>query len=235
LIHSVIPARPFWSERKSDAKAAEFMNIMHNQFFIQSICDGWLDENLNGVKEKEETKNYLGQRLDWLGVNYYTRLVVKGKTSILAKIFAGISAVPEFVADYGIACQPNSKSADGLPTSDAGWEIYPEGMLEALNAMRTYGKPLYVTENGIADEKDALRPSFIIEHLKVLEKAISEEKIDVRGYFHWALTDNYEWAKGFGHKFGLYSVDLETKSRKNRKSAEVLKEIIQGREVARSG
>ena len=228
LIHSVIPARPFWSERKSDAKAAEFMNIMHNQFFIQSICDGWLDENLNGVEEKEETKNYLGQRLDWLGVNYYTRLVVKGKTSILAKIFAGISAVPEFVADYGIACQPNSKSADGLPTSDAGWEIYPEGMLEALRAMKTCGKPLYVTENGIADEKDALRPSFIMEHLKVLEKAINEEKIDVRGYFHWALTDTYEWAKGFGQKYGLFSVDLETKSRKSRKSAEVFMGIIKG-------
>jgi len=228
LIHNVIPARPFLSERKSDVKAAEFMNIMHNQFFIQSICDGWLDENLNGVKERKEIKNYLGQRLDWLGVNYYSRLVVKGKTSILAKIFAGISAVPEIVPGYGFACQPNSKSADGLQTSDVGWEICPEGMLEALKAMKTYGKPLYVTENGIADEKDAFRPSFIIEHLKILEKAINEEKIDVRGYFHWSLTDNYEWAKGFGQKFGLYSVDLDTKSRKSRKSAEVFEEIIKG-------
>jgi beta-galactosidase len=226
LIHNVIPARPFSSERNSDLKAAEFMNNMHNQFFIQSICDGWLDENLNGVKEKEETKSYLVQRLDWLGVNYYTRLVVKGKTSILAKIFAGIAAIPEIAADYGFACQHSSKSADGLQTSDAGWEIYPEGMLEALKGMKTYGKPLYVTENGIADEKDALRPSFVVEHLKILEKAINEEKIDVHGYFHWSLTDNYEWAKGFGQKFGLYSVDLETKSRKSRKSAEVFKEII---------
>jgi beta-galactosidase len=94
--------------------------------------------------------------------------------------------------------------------------------------MKIYGKPLYVTENGIADKRDALRPSFIIEHLKVLEKAVSEEKINVRGYFHWSLTDNYEWAKGFGQKFGLYSVDLETKLRKSRKSAEILKDIIKG-------
>ncbi len=228
LIHNVIPARPFSSERKSDVKAAEFMNNMHNQFFIQSICDGWLDENLNGVKEKEETKSYLVQRLDWLGVNYYTRLVVKGKTSVLARVFAGISAVPEIVPNYGFACQPRSRSADGLQTSDVGWEIYPEGMLEALKAMKTYSKPLYVTENGVADEKDALRPSFLIEHLKILEKAMNEEKIDVHGYFHWSLTDNYEWAKGFGQKFGLYSVDLETKSRKSRKSAEVFKDIIKG-------
>jgi len=209
LIHNVIPAGPFSPDKNSDVKAAEFMNNMHNQFFIQSICDGWLDENLNGVKEKEETKSYLVQRLDWLGVN-----------------FAGISAVPEIVPDYGFACQPSSKSADGLQTSDVGWEIYPEGMLEALKAMKTYGKPLYITENGIADEKDALRPSFVIEHVKILEKAMNEEKIDVRGYFHWSLIDNYEWAKGFGQKFGLYSVDLATKSRKSRKSAEVFKEII---------
>jgi beta-galactosidase len=228
LIHNVIPARPFSSKRKSDTKAAEFMDNMHNHFFVQAVCNGWLDESLNGVKEKEEVKNYLGQRLDWLGVNYYTRFVVKGKTSILARMFAGISAIPEMVPDYGFVCQPNAKSADGLQTSDLGWEIYPEGMLEALNAMKIYGKPLYVTENGIADERDALRPSFISEHLKVLERAVSEEKIDVRGYFHWSLTDNYEWAKGFGSKFGLYSVDLKTKSRKSRKSAEIYKEVIKG-------
>jgi beta-galactosidase len=176
-------------------------------------------------------KNYLGQRLDWLGVNYYTRSVVKGKESILAKIFGGISAIPEIVHDYGFACQPNGKSADGLQTSDGGWEIYPEGMLEALNAMKTYGKPLYITENGVADGRDVLRPSFMIEHLKVLERAISEEKIDVRGYFHWSLTDNYEWARGFSLKFGLYSVDLKTKSRKSRKSAGTYKKIIKGEKL----
>jgi beta-galactosidase len=228
LIHNVIPARPLSSKRKSDTKAVQFMDNMHNHFFVQPVCNGWLDENLNGLKEKGELKNYLVQRLDWLGVNYYTRSVVKGKTSILARVFAGMSAIPEMVHDYGFVCQPNAKSADGLQTSDLGWEIYPEGILEALNAMKTYGKPLYITENGIADERDAFRPSFMIEHLKVLERAVSEEKIDVRGYFHWSLTDNYEWAKGFGPKFGLYSIDLETKSRKSRKSAEIYKEIIKG-------
>lgn len=228
LIHNVIPPRPFSSKSKSDTKAVAFMDNMHNHFFVQCVCNGWLDENLNGVKETEEVKNYLGQRLDWLGVNYYTRSVVKGKTSILAKMFAGVSAIPEMVHDFGFVCQPNAKSADGLQTSDLGWEIYPEGMLDALNAMKIYGKPLYITENGIADGRDALRPSFIIEHLKVLERAVSEEKIDVRGYFHWSLTDNYEWAKGFGPKFGLYSVDLKMKSRKSRKSAETYKNIIKG-------
>ncbi|MGQ9507066.1 MAG: family 1 glycosylhydrolase, partial [Candidatus Bathycorpusculaceae bacterium] len=133
----------------------------------------------------------------------------------------------KIVQNYGFACQPNSKSADGMPTSDLGWEIFPEGMLEALKMMEKYECPLYVTENGIGDEKDELRPKFIVDHLKMLEKAL-DEKIDVRGYFHWSLTDNYEWARGFKMKFGLFAVDLKTKKRIMRKSAKAYKKIIEG-------
>ncbi|MEM2254584.1 MAG: family 1 glycosylhydrolase, partial [Candidatus Bathyarchaeia archaeon] len=126
----------------------------------------------------------------------------------------------------GFGCQPNSLSAAGNPTSDMGWEIYPEGLLEALKAMAKYGKPLYVTENGLADAEDKLRPKFLEDHAKVLEKAIKEEKLDVRGYFHWALTDNYEWAKGFKMKFGLYAVNPQTKKRTARKSTKTYQRII---------
>ncbi|MEM3760786.1 MAG: family 1 glycosylhydrolase, partial [Candidatus Bathyarchaeia archaeon] len=90
-------------------------------------------------------------------------------------------------------------------------------------------RPLYVTENGIADEKDELRQKFIADHWRMLEKALNEEKINVRGYFHWSLTDNYEWAKGFKMKFGLFAVDLKTKKRTMRKSAKVYKKIIERR------
>jgi beta-galactosidase len=227
LIHNVIPVQPLNEIEKLHIEAANFMDNLHNQFFPQAVADGWLDENLNGVKEKGEMKDYLKQRLDWLGVNYYTRFVIKGKKSLLAKLFAGIPAVPEIVQNYGFACQPNSNSADGMPTSDLGWEIFPGGMLEALKAMAKYEKPIYVTENGIADATDTLRPKFIEDHLKALEKVLNEEKIDVRGYFHWALTDNYEWAKGFKMKFGLFAVELKSKNRKRRKSAETYKKIIE--------
>jgi len=105
--------------------------------------EGWLDENLNGVKERNEVKGYLANSLDRLGVNYYTRFVIKGKRNLLAKLFAGIPAVPEIVPNYGFGCQPKSQSADGRPTSDMGWEIYPEGLLEALKAMSKFEKPLY--------------------------------------------------------------------------------------------
>jgi beta-galactosidase len=228
LIHNVIPVMPMSPEKKSDIKAAEYMNMIHNRFFVQAVSKGWLDENLNEVKEKGEIEKYIGNRLDWLGVNYYSRLVVKGRSLELAKFFAGTSVIPSAVPGFGFTCKPYSKSNSGFSTSAIGWELYPEGLLDALKAMKEFGKPIYVTENGVSDVKDVLRPKFLVEHLKVLEKAINEEEIDVRGYFHWALTDNYEWAKGFGQKFGLYSVDLESKSRKSRKSAEVFKGIIKG-------
>jgi beta-galactosidase len=99
--------------------------------------------------------------------------------------------------------------------------------LEALKAMAVFGKPLYVTENGVADAEDKLRPKFLEEHVAVLEKAVNEEKLDVRGFFYWALTDNYEWAKGFKMKFGLYTVDLKTKKRIPRKSAKTYQWIIE--------
>jgi len=227
LIHNVIPAKPFDEKEEPHVKAAKFMDNMHNHFFPQAVANGWLDENFTGIKEKAEMKAYLGQRLDWLGVNYYTRFVIKGRKSLLAKLFAGIPAIPDIVQNYGFACQPKSKSAGGMPTSDLGWEIFPEGLCEALKLMERYNCPFYVTENGIADEKDELRPEFIVDHLNMLERAIDEEKIDVRGYFHWSLTDNYEWANGFKMKFGLFAVDLKTKKRTIRKSAKVYKKIIE--------
>ena len=103
---------------------------MHNHFFPQSISHGQLDENLSGVKEKEEMKAYLKDRLDWLGVNYYTRPVVKGRRSILARLFAGMPIIPEMAQNYGFLCEPNSKSAGGMSTSDFGWEVFPGGSLE---------------------------------------------------------------------------------------------------------
>lgn len=231
VIHSVTPAYPYNLNRDSDVKAAEFFNHMHNLFFIEAVTTGWLDANLNGVREKNEVKSYISERLDWLGVNYYTRIVFRGRFALIAKLFAGMPVIPSIVKGYGFACDRNSVSLDNRPTSDFGWEMYPEGLADSLKMMRRYGRPMYVMENGIADNDDRLRPKYIIDHLKVLEKAVSDEKIDVRGYFHWALTDNYEWAQGFRMKFGLYAVDLNTKKRVPRKSSKAFRKIVESGEV----
>lgn len=68
------------------------------------------------------------------------------------------------------------------------------------------GRPMYVTENGIADSEDKLRPQFASAHLRQLHRVVYEEKLDV-GY-HWAMIGNYEWADGFTKRLGLYAVDL---------------------------
>ncbi|MEM1575308.1 MAG: beta-galactosidase BgaS [Nitrososphaerota archaeon] len=234
IIQNIIPVKPYDYDKKIDNEAANFINHIHNLFFIEAISNGWLDENFNGIKEKEEIKDYLKNRLDWIGVNYYTRIVTKGRKSILAKLFVGLPLIPEFVNGYGINCKPNSFSNDNRPTSDFGWEIYPEGLSEALKLISKYEKPMVVTENGIADSEDKLRPKFILEHLKEIDKILNEEKLNVKGYFHWALIDNYEWAKGFSMRFGLYSVDFKSKEKDRiprKRSTELFKKIIETGEI----
>ena len=108
--------------------------------------------------------------------------------------------------------------------TDFGWEIYPEGIYNILKDLRRFKKPIYIMENGLADAADAKRAKFIVDHLRQVHRAI-EEGEDIRGYFHWSLMDNFEWAEGYTMKFGLYSVDRETFERKPRPSVSVYAEI----------
>jgi len=105
-----------------------------------------------------------------------------------------------------------------LPISDMGWEIYPEGIYYVLKDLKKYKKPIYITENGLADAQDKKRAEFIKDHLYWIHKAIKED-VDVRGYFHWSLLDNFEWDKGFWPRFGLIEVDYQTLKRILRPSA----------------
>lgn len=102
--------------------------------------------------------------------------------------------------------------------SDVGWEIYPEGIYHVLKNLKKYNKPIYITENGLADEKDVHREKFIQEHLRFAHKAITDG-VDLRGYLHWSLLDNFEWDKGFWPRFGLIEIDYKTLERKPRQSA----------------
>ncbi len=109
---------------------------------------------------------------------------------------------------------------------DRGHEIYPSGIYHVLKDVACYGVPLYITENGVADVKDIHREKFIKEHLKWILKAI-QEGIEVHGYFHWSLLDNFEWDKGFWPRFGLVEVDYKTLERKIRPSAQEFKKICE--------
>ena len=107
-----------------------------------------------------------------------------------------------------------------------GWEIHPEGlgqMLDRISGMTS--KPVYVTENGLADDSDTLREAFINDHLAVLEKKVAEG-LDLRGFFFWTLMDNFEWAHGFTKRFGLYQVDFDTQKRTLRTGSGAYREYI---------
>jgi beta-glucosidase len=92
--------------------------------------------------------------------------------------------------------------------SDIGWWIHPEGMRNILNYLKKYNLPIYITENGLSDSADEKRINFIQRHLVEIWQAI-QDGIDIRGYFHWTLMDNYEWHQGYIPKFGLFAVDRE--------------------------
>lgn len=109
--------------------------------------------------------------------------------------------------------------------SDMGWELYPKGLYNFLMKLKKYGKPIFITENGIADALDAHREHYIQTHLTELHRAI-QSGADVRGYLHWSLLDNLEWNKGFWPKFGLIEVNRTTMQRTIRPSALAYATII---------
>uniref|UniRef100_A0A7J3X4K2 Glycoside hydrolase family 1 protein n=1 Tax=Thermofilum pendens TaxID=2269 RepID=A0A7J3X4K2_THEPE len=224
IIHNLIPFHPLRPGREKDVAATRTADYLHNRWILHAILDGAVNPSFDWRREGETIEKYRG-KLDWLGVNYYSRSVVAGRTGLLSLI-TGLPAVPVLVENYGYQCEPRSTSAAGRPTSDFGWEIYPEGLAEVLSMAVETRKPVLVTENGIADAEDRLRPHYIALHLKVLESFLEERQGSVTGYLHWALTDNYEWADGFRMRFGLFHVDLETKRRAKRPSADLLARII---------
>ena len=113
--------------------------------------------------------------------------------------------------------------------SDFKWDIYPDGIKHVSKWIyERYGKPIYILENGIADATDAKRGKFIVDHLSSLSQSISSEGIPIKGYFHWSLFDNFEWASGYSMRFGLYSVDYKTKERIKRNSADIYEKICKG-------
>lgn len=107
---------------------------------------------------------------------------------------------------------------DNERISDLGWELLPSAIYNVLMQLKKWNKPIIITENGLADRKDAYRSWYIKEVVKYMYKAI-KDGVDLRGYMHWSLLDNFEWSHGFWPEFGLIHVDRKTQKRTIRKSA----------------
>jgi beta-glucosidase len=118
------------------------------------------------------------------------------------------------------------KNGPDEPRSDLGWYLNPDSMLQVLREAGVHKKPIIITETGLADGEDRQREWYMRETIKAVQKARTEG-IDVQGYLHWTLVDNFEWDKGRVPKFGLASVDQETMDRTLRPSAYAYQRIIE--------
>lgn len=219
IIHNIIPA--YGIDNSESLKAVEHYNYFHNLLILEAITRGRIDVGFN---EKDVVRPAaLGNALDWMGLNYYTRLVLKRDVErFKEQPILDFEAIP----GYGYACVSYGVSKIGRWCDGMGWEMFPEGILDALRIASRFSGEIYITENGLSDPRDLHRSHYIVSHLFYILKAIEEGVRGIRGYMYWALTDNYEWAKGFRQKFGLYEVDLITKERVPRPTVRVIKDII---------
>ena len=191
------------------ARTVKVMDHIFNKAVLKAVQDGRLRFPL-GLGT--QTHGPLVDSADFLGVNFYTR----ERVSLLRQ---------------GTGRMRLLQPTPGAPTSDHGrhgtyGEIYPEGIYHTLRRVAKFGKPIYVTENGLPDEDDDQRPCFLLTHLAQMQRAIAEG-VDVRGYYHWSFTDNFEWAEGWDLRFGLVALDQETQVRTPRPSARLFQEIIE--------
>ncbi len=116
---------------------------------------------------------------------------------------------------------------DGADTMQTGWEVYPEALGHTVRlAAEHAGVPVLVTENGMATDDDASRLAYIRAALEGLARAVADG-VDVRGYLHWTLLDNFEWNAGYSKTFGLIAVDRETFARSVKPSARWLGQVAQ--------
>lgn len=106
----------------------------------------------------------------------------------------------------------------GLHVTDMGWPSDPVWIRQILGELQPLGKPVYITENGIATTEDLVRQRYLSRVLEQVLVAIGDG-VDVRGYYHWTNMDNFEWARGYSARFGLIEVDRRTLKRKPRESA----------------
>jgi beta-glucosidase len=197
------PARPL---HPMDHIAALLAHRNMNTEIFRCLNEGEFDFHFPFIV-REKVNGLPTESFDFVGINYYTRFHLRFSLGAQGHVRQILNAPPDKVTDMG-------------------WEIFPEGLAESLRmvASRTK-KPIYVTENGLADDGDTKRALFFKEHLSNLRSAC-EAGIDVRGYFCWSLMDNFEWAHGFTRRFGLYHVDFASQRRSLRKGSETLRDLI---------
>jgi beta-glucosidase len=203
-----IQLEPLRAWHPLDVLQAHFERRVYDEAVEQAAHTGVIDFSIPGARAVRREVPELKGALDFYGLNYYTRFRVRS----LAK-------------DPHVA-------TPGAPVNELGWEIWPDGLRRALLAAARFGKPVLVTENGVADARDTLRPAALLAFVESMHGAITQG-VNVLGYLHWSLLDNFEWADGYHGAFGLYAVDFDDpeRPRRRRRSAEVFARIAKANAV----
>jgi beta-glucosidase len=212
------PHRP---NKERDRQAADFVDAALNRFYRDPLFLGRYPQELIGKVARflpagfEKDAEKMKGSADFLGVNYYSRVQIRHS----------------FLRPFIHAREVKDTRA---PRS-AMWEIYPEGISRLLLLLRDrYGNPpCYITENGYPlletpghdTRQDPERITYMENHIAQIGKALAQG-VDCRGYFHWSLMDNFEWAFGRTMRFGLLRTDFVTQERQWRASATWYRDLI---------
>ncbi|MGX7823947.1 GH1 family beta-glucosidase [Actinokineospora sp. 24-640] len=235
LAPNFYPVDPL-TDSPADAAAAHRIDMLQNRLFLEPVMRGGYAEDIRehfdkvcGVDHvRPGDEEIIAEPIDFVGVNYYS------------------------------VYQVSAGAADGEPTSwpgaedvvfhryntrntDIGWDVAPEGLLRTLERLgKEYPElPVFITENGAAyhDKPDAEghvqddnRIAFLRDHFAAVHEAL-KRGVDVRGYFLWSLLDNFEWAEGYGMRFGIVHVDYQTQRRTRKASADFYAEVIRNNGV----
>ncbi len=204
LIHELQPhatvglahhVRPFDPLKPVFTPMARLNSYLFQDALTDAVLGGRFALALGGQPKQVRPGKYY----DYLGINYYTRNAVVG---------------------FSDRAFPNK------PVNDLGWEIYPEGLARVAQDMHDrYPGPIWITENGTADNDEQFRARYLAEHLRV----IAESKLPFERYYHWCFVDNFEWAEGEVPRFGIVHNDFETQVRTIKPSGQFLAQVITDR------
>jgi len=184
-----------------DVAARDRVAYVFHDLFVDALTAGSLDTNLDGTGD--EAHPDWANTLDWLGVQYYFRSGVSGHQGLIPVVMA----TPCFQGfDVG-SCLPPTDPTFCVPAM--GYESYAPGVYGILKhySERYPNLPMVVSEAGLATQVGARRAENVVRILEQIDRA-RHDGVDVRGYYHWSLYDNFEWALGYTPRFGLYTVDF---------------------------
>jgi beta-glucosidase len=209
VAHNMAALAPWKQWNPLDRLLAKIAKYFYNHSLLDAFLTGTLQVRFPFKKTLHITVP-VKNKLDFFGVNYYTRVHVR------------------FNPFKKMGVELRHRDIDGYGLTDMGWEIHPHGLEKVLRYASKLNVPIIITENGVATRNDRRKIKFMKGHIDVLERC-RKNGLDVHGYFYWSLIDNYEWLQGLDARFGLYKVDFNTMERIPTKAAVYYSYLIKSR------